>query len=482
MKNLKKIYLGLLTCAFLLTTLVTSTYAWFQLNAETTIDEFNVNIDSQEGLLISIDNVHFSKKLTTSQVKKAIVSKYLGVAINSDEEIVTTLEEEDRRYDSRNPTATGVLTSADIDRRFAEVGLNTVTSTDGKTMKDLFGNTVLVTTGQYVSFDLYFKIETTGNETRVQAGEDIGLYFLSSKATNDPNGDPNYSIEPTSTTKIDSDAKTITLENDLWTYDSTGAAVKKSANTQMTYHISNAVRMSTVVTDVNQFARGADNAFSLNNDGDHVVNKSTSAVSKIYELSDPTTDLGSYATNLTLGATAADDGYNYNEKYDAAMNASYTYANILANVEKNSYMPKAAFKEYFGCLNNNLDEYDYPTTAAYDLVNALTDAQARTNLWNRMSIAPMSYNADWFEDNVNYYTSFTGSSVAETNEEACMISVFRSSNDYSAKVNFNIWLEGWDADCLVGLNGAASLTSVYIQLSFTIDEQNNTKYLNTISE
>lgn len=104
---------------------VTSTFAWFTMTNTPSVDGFNVNVTTSEGLLISLTGA-------------------------------------DGTYKSR-------FTKSEIEAAIGTVYLSPVTSTDGIAMKDLAGQTAA--TSSYVSFDLHFfsstlqsvKLNSTGN-------------------------------------------------------------------------------------------------------------------------------------------------------------------------------------------------------------------------------------------------------------------------------------------------------------------------------
>ena len=68
----RKLILSLFSLAVVLACMVTTTYAWFARNREAWIDDFELEFDSSDGMLISIDGENFSSGITLDQVKAEI--------------------------------------------------------------------------------------------------------------------------------------------------------------------------------------------------------------------------------------------------------------------------------------------------------------------------------------------------------------------------------------------------------------------------
>ncbi|MBQ9448752.1 MAG: hypothetical protein IJU60_02610 [Acholeplasmatales bacterium] len=68
----RKLILSLFSLAVVLACTVTTTYAWFARNREAWIDDFELEFDSSDGMLISIDGENFSSGITLDQVKNEI--------------------------------------------------------------------------------------------------------------------------------------------------------------------------------------------------------------------------------------------------------------------------------------------------------------------------------------------------------------------------------------------------------------------------
>ncbi len=77
----RKLILSLFSLAVVLACTVTTTYAWFARNREAWIDDFELEFDTSNGMLISIDGENFSSGITLDQVK-AEIQKRTGKAYN----------------------------------------------------------------------------------------------------------------------------------------------------------------------------------------------------------------------------------------------------------------------------------------------------------------------------------------------------------------------------------------------------------------
>lgn len=75
-KNLtRKLITSIATATMTAVCLTTTTYAWFSRNENVWIEETDFNIDSYEGLLISLDGKSFSQDVTEEELKKLITGK-----------------------------------------------------------------------------------------------------------------------------------------------------------------------------------------------------------------------------------------------------------------------------------------------------------------------------------------------------------------------------------------------------------------------
>ena len=63
---------------------VTVTYAWFARNNVAWIDEYDYNVKSSAGVLISTDGTHFTQNVSKSEIKK-IIEAWAGEDANYSE-------------------------------------------------------------------------------------------------------------------------------------------------------------------------------------------------------------------------------------------------------------------------------------------------------------------------------------------------------------------------------------------------------------
>jgi hypothetical protein len=71
----RKIILGILSVAFSLVTLTTTTFAWFTLTTRTTVDNFDFSVTLGTELEISLDGKNFTTEISSSALKEAIGSQ-----------------------------------------------------------------------------------------------------------------------------------------------------------------------------------------------------------------------------------------------------------------------------------------------------------------------------------------------------------------------------------------------------------------------
>lgn len=144
----RKLILSIFMLALTIVTLSSTTYAWFVKNREAWTDEFNMQIENTEGLLMSIDGVNFSQDISKEQIVQAIEQKMdteydsillSGVSLKHDEQKIM--------YDATN------------NPQFVKDSLLPISGTDR------FTHTYVdATKREYIGFDLYFKVITTGEE------------------------------------------------------------------------------------------------------------------------------------------------------------------------------------------------------------------------------------------------------------------------------------------------------------------------------
>ena len=127
-------------------TLASTTYAWFASNKEVGLDDFDLELETQQNMLVSIDGVNFSSRITNEELKRGIVAKYNGIDVKDVNDISS----------------------------FDNIHLQCVTY-DGTTFKkitdkvDSNKNYILeetsVSSGMFISFDLWFQYTSFKNDS-----------------------------------------------------------------------------------------------------------------------------------------------------------------------------------------------------------------------------------------------------------------------------------------------------------------------------
>lgn len=147
MKSLKnKLLLSVWMLVATLVTLASTTYAWFASNREVILDEFDMELDTQQNLLISVDGENFSSRISKDDLKKAISAKYKGVSFNE----AQASDFDDVKFE---PVTTYDLnTFKEISNNLDEDKNYILTDTDVKK-------------GQFISFDLWFQYTSFKNDS-----------------------------------------------------------------------------------------------------------------------------------------------------------------------------------------------------------------------------------------------------------------------------------------------------------------------------
>ncbi len=173
----RKLVLSIFMLFVTVVTLSSTTFAWFVKNREAWTDEFDLDIDSTEGLLISTDGVNFSQDVSLEDLKKAIENKtgfdYTKINYNG-----VTLKHTDKKisYDADNHPI------------FQKDAVERIGDTD-------YYNHIMVDadSSEYIAFDLWLKVVTTGEQH------------------------PEYSLRFQETSYIKSEAVEVELQNTLKT-------------------------------------------------------------------------------------------------------------------------------------------------------------------------------------------------------------------------------------------------------------------------
>ena len=143
----RKLFLSIIASFALLITATSTTYAWFARNVDTWADEFDVEIENIEGLLISIDGQRFQSSIQVDGIKKAIVAKKLGLDVNSDELTVDRVDAEFKKIYFSS------VTTKDLNE-FQTIDPGVITDDGYYGMKD-------ASIWHYLEFDLYFRIDSS---------------------------------------------------------------------------------------------------------------------------------------------------------------------------------------------------------------------------------------------------------------------------------------------------------------------------------
>ena len=157
----------LLITGFLLTT---STYAWFTSNTTVSVNNIQVNVATQNGIQLSVDGINWKSILSTTDLQGAYNT--YGAATN---QLPSTLE----------PVSTAMDLNNDYLKMFyGVVDTNTagdyiLTATDVSTVLDNHNTvegTAGGTTGKFVMFDLFFKLDgTAGTATNIYMTSSSGI-------------------------------------------------------------------------------------------------------------------------------------------------------------------------------------------------------------------------------------------------------------------------------------------------------------------
>lgn len=381
-KGSRKIFLSLMSLLFAVVVASTSTYAYFQINKEAWLGNLGLTVSSGDGIMISVDGSNYTESLSEETLYKAVVSKFKGWTFGTDGEL----------YDNATKK-----TEDEVKEAFKEIYLVPVTSFDGTTFVDSAQSSTDVSTGAYVSFDIYFTAETKPDDGKI-IPINFGKGYSVSTA--------NEVIAPTGiTSALQTRVKTV---NSCYSYDkTTGEAVLHNSSMVNGIHNSNLSTLDVSAKDAMRFSTVTYSKMATATGTVTVPN-----TPKIYELNE---GLGSYATNLNETQYKVNTPAAFAAAYDASKNASYTYSNNINDG-----------------LQNALD-YSSEVPATYKSLNT---------------------------------------------KDAVEILTLTNNNDYSDKATFNIWLEGYDADCIDAIVGSTVDCAFSFTSSDTISDVKVTTDMN----
>ena len=173
-KGIRKLVLSSIMCATTALTAVSSTFAFVSLQTEAKVSEFSFNIENQEGLLISLDGTHFSQDLSYNQITGQILDNAFGASARVNGALVKTMD------DLALTGVTLAQSSGHIDmteERINAAGVNEYypkfvkdslkLGTDPTGLNNIWYDHEMIDTqaGDYIQFDLWFKMATNGTET-----------------------------------------------------------------------------------------------------------------------------------------------------------------------------------------------------------------------------------------------------------------------------------------------------------------------------
>lgn len=129
-------------------TLASTTYAWFASNKEVGLDDFDLELETQQNMLVSIDGVNFSSRITNEELKRGIVAKYKGIDVN-DVDDISSFDDIHLQCVTYDGTT------------FKKI--NEVYDSEKKTTKYILEETS-VASGMFISFDLWFQYTSFKND------------------------------------------------------------------------------------------------------------------------------------------------------------------------------------------------------------------------------------------------------------------------------------------------------------------------------
>lgn len=163
----RKLILSVLMLVMTFACLTSTTYAWFARNREAWTEDFQLDIENYDGLLISIDGKNFGASIDNKELKKAVVAKINNIDILAD-----------------NESDNKVLTDDFINQEFAKIKIDSVTTNNGTKFTtidkvngtDGYFDVIDANKYSYLSFDLYFTVEAS----RI-ADKNYSISFVSQK-------------------------------------------------------------------------------------------------------------------------------------------------------------------------------------------------------------------------------------------------------------------------------------------------------------
>lgn len=325
MKLIKKLIIGISTLGLLVMTLVSATYAWFEINERATVENFRFEVHGGSGFLVSIDNVNWSNDLKIDQLQKAML-----VGLDSSKFEIADDGTETLYY--INPDGTKVDHTDRVAEHVASfIKLLPTTSLDGRSLVDNYGSPSNSSLGRFIQFNVYFRASS-----RLESDNFTYNIYLNDK---EAKLDNDIVLEPTTITSIRTDVG-LAADMKAMVYDETTGekvptSLLRSENASIPVYSSNALRLSITENDYyEELGTDLEGNPIVTNSGYKLAEYAdpNEKPTKIFEINDTVNgkyDLGSYATNYS-GAEDTEDYILYNSEY----NAMYTYYNNLKPTAK----------------------------------------------------------------------------------------------------------------------------------------------------
>lgn len=462
MKFFRKMVIGISSIVFTAVALTSTTYAWFKINYQATVNHLQLRVTGGQGFKISIDDINYASDLKAEDIYNAMVAKYAPerFILTYDKSLGKSVLYTTKQVEEKDANGNTVLiddgtgnmvpkmvwapdepaNQTEINAALNNIELMPVTTQNGVDMEDLFQAKATAKSGRFIEFDVYFKTVNQTGYRKATIWDPDSLYYSWSDTANgyviaqpteenytdfytykgneikydiylngntdyiDPVSQKTTSVSPTSFT---SNSVPVTLSADLETVIN-NTPVHKTKGDVIDVFGANAIRLS--ITDNKKYD---------SNTGEGVL---------VYELNDSvnaSSNLGSYATiySETYCEQNQVEGYSTDQEYiyNYSHSASYTYYSNLkgaSNYESSSLFDKL-----------------------YDYKNGIPSKTIKFD--------------DLLRDGNNNYSNNK------------VITTLSSDSDVATKLTFRIWLEGWDADCFDGIAG-----NINALLSFIAIPQN----------
>lgn len=215
----RKLILSIIAALVIVMCLTSTTFAWFAKNREAWIDEFELEIEEYDGLYISVDGIKYKQKITSAELKRAIIAKKENKDYNDESLTVEHVNDEYSKIKFFD------VTTSDLEN-FKEI--DSTSQTDG------FYNLKDASKYHYVNFDLYFMVEQYGN-----VSSEYELHFITDEVA------PKFQANVPYMTSGEVNVKSIT-SFDVLDVINTGANINYSYGNNIKFDPANALRLAVV--------------------------------------------------------------------------------------------------------------------------------------------------------------------------------------------------------------------------------------------